>query len=522
MNDPLAILPFLLPLAGAGATLLLARWRAAQAAVAMGLLLAGFLSGAMLLRGIWETGRPVAYAMGGWPAPYGIAFVGDLLSATFVTLAGAVFAAGGLYAWGCRDAAVREQPAFFPLFLALAAGLSGAFLSGDLFHLFVCTELIVISGAALTASARDGGGPEAAFKYFYISLVAGLSLLIACGTLYAAYGTLNLADLAERIAARPDHPLAAAAAVFLLAYALCKCAGVPFHFWQPDFHAAAPTPVSAMLSSVIVKLGVYVLLRGGPLFLPLAAGPFRAVLLAAGIAGVAVGSLGAIGTRHAKRMLAYSTLAQIGLVLVAIAWGSRAAIAAAIVLAVNHALVKSALLMIAGAMAGRAPGHVAAFDALRGLGVGMPAAGALFLLGGLALAGVPPMNGFIGKWMLFRSGAGEERFLVLALLAAAGGLSLIYTVRAYQLVWWTPRKDGIAATTGGDSFAAPALLIAVCVALGVFAEPLLRLADGVAAEIHTRDARDGAESAARHPARPGTAPAWPGAGSVAANGEGAP
>lgn len=500
MNGHLAILPFLLPLAGAGATLLLARRRALQGAVALGLLLAGFLSAAALLREIWETGRPVVFQMGGWPAPYGITFAADLLSATFATLAGLVFAAGGLHAWGCRDDAVRGQPAFFPLFLALAAGLSGAFLTGDLFHLFVCTELIVISGAALTASARGGAGPEAAFKYFYISLVAGLGLLIACGAFYAAYGTLNLADLAARIAARPDHPLAATAAVFLLVYALGKCAGVPFHFWQPDFHAAAPTPVSAMLSSVIVKLGVYVLLRCGGLFLPLAGGPFRAVLLAVGVAGVAVGSLGAIGTRHAKRMLAYSTLAQVGLMLVAIAWGSHGALAAAVVLAVNHALVKSAMLMIAGAMAGRAPGHSAAFDALRGVGSALPAAGALFLLGGLALAGVPPLNGFIGKWLLFRSGAGEERFLVLALLAAAGGLSLVYTVRAYQLVWWTPRAGGATAHPVGDSLSAPALLIAACVALGVFAEPLLRLADGAAADILRPDAL------VRPPPPPGGAP----------------
>ncbi|MBU4460280.1 MAG: hypothetical protein KJ579_06915 [Verrucomicrobia bacterium] len=484
MNGATAILPFLLPLAGVGAALLLARRRRLQAAVSLALLLGGLLAGAVLLSEVWMTGRPVVFQMGGWPAPFGIAFTGDLLSATFVVLAGAVFAAGGLYAWGSRDPAVRDEPAFFPLFLALAAGLSGAFLAGDLFHLFVCTELIVISGAALTASARDAGGPEAAFKYFYISLIAGLSLLIACGVFYAAYGTLNLADLARRIAAQPGHPLAATGAVFLLVYALCKCAGVPFHFWQPDFHAAAPTPVSAMLSSVIVKLGVYVLIRGGALFLPLMDGPFRPVLLAVGIAGVAVGSLGAIGTHHAKRMLAYSTLAQVGLMLVAIAWGSPAALAAAIVLAVNHALIKSALLMIAGAMASRAPGHSAAFDALRGLGAALPAAGALFLLGGLALAGVPPMNGFIGKWMLFRSGAGEERFLVLALLAAAGGVSLIYTVRAYQLVWWTPRAAGPAAKPpAGDSLAAPALLIAMCVALGVFAEPLLRLADRVATDI---------------------------------------
>ena len=164
---------------------------------------------------------------------------------------------------------------------------------------------------------------EAAFKYFYISLLAGLSLLLACGVLYAAHGTLNMADLSQRIAARPNDPLTAAGFVFLLVYALVKCAGVPFHFWQPDFHAAAPTPVSAMLSSVIVKLGVYALLRASVLFFPYSTGPVRLVLIASGALGVVVGGFGAIGTHHAKRMLAYSTLTQIGLMLVAIGWGPR-------------------------------------------------------------------------------------------------------------------------------------------------------------------------------------------------------
>jgi multicomponent Na+:H+ antiporter subunit D len=294
-----------------------------------------------------------------------------------------------------------------------------------------------------------------------------------------------MADLARRLAADPSPPLVPAALVLMVVFFMIKGAVVPFHFWQPDFHAAAPTAVSAMLSSVVVKLGVYGFLRMTTLLFQPQAAMLRDWLLAFGLVGIFFGGFTALGTHNLKRMLAYSTLAQIGFILVAIGWGTPTALAAAVILTVNHSLVKAALLMLAGAMASRAAVKSAAFANLTGLGKGAPFLGVLFLLGGMALAGLPPMNGFIGKLTLFRSGVLAEAYPSLAALGVAGILTLVYITRAFQTIWWEPAPAGAKTKATGDRLLAPALLIGLCLLLGVWAEPLLALADAVSASLLT-------------------------------------
>ena len=192
---------------------------------------------------------------------------------------------------------------------------------------------------------------------------------------------------------------------------MIKSAVFPFHFWQPDFHTAAPTAVSAMLSSVVVKLGVYGFLRMTTLLFVAQAGPLRALLLVLGVVGVVFGGLSAIGTHNVKRMLAYSTLAQVGFILVAIGWGTPLALAAAVVFSFNHSLIKAAMLMLAGDVASHASVKSASFAIVTGVGRALPLAGVLFFVGSLALAGIPPTNGFVSKMMLFSSGLGAARLL---------------------------------------------------------------------------------------------------------------
>lgn len=475
MSPPhLVVTPLLAPLAGAAVGILLRRWRRVQGAFSLAVLLASLAASLVLLAQVWRGG-PLVFAVGDWPAPAGIVLVADLLSAMMVAMSQVVLAAGVLYGLGCKDHCA-QYPTFYPVFLTLAAGLTGALLSGDLFNLYVFAELMVISGAMLTAISDDRYGPEAAYKYFYISLLAAVFLLLAVAALYASYGTLNLADLAQRIAAAPQAPLAAAAMAGMLVFFMVKSAVVPFHFWQPDFHTAAPTPVHAVLSSVVVKLGVYGFLRMTTLLFIAEADGLRLVLLVLGAVGVIFGGLGAVGTYDAKRMLAYSTLGQIGYILVGIGWGTPLALAAALVFAFNHSLIKSAMLMLAGAVASRAPVKTAAFEAVTGLGRVAPAAGALFLLGGLALAGIPPLNGFISKMALVRGGLQAGAGLSLAAIALGSLITLVYVFRAFQHIWWAPLPEGVRPKPRGDRLLAPAVLIGLCLALGVWAEPLLRLA----------------------------------------------
>jgi multicomponent Na+:H+ antiporter subunit D len=480
MDHYLVLLPILIPLAAAAIALLLRRHRRLQAGWSLVAMLSSLVASLLLLARVWDSGQPLVFQSGGWPAPMGISLVADLLAATLALMSQIVLALGIVYALGSKDKVVT-YPGFHPLFLTLAAGLTGAFLTGDLFNLFVFAELLVFSGTILTAISDDRYGTEAAYKYFYMSLMASAFLLLAVGSLYVSYGTLNMADLARSIAANPDAPLLPAAIAFLFATFMIKSAVFPFHFWQPDFHTASPTAVSAMLSSVVVKLGVYGFIRMTTLLFAGQAEPIRGLLVILGIAGVVYGGLGAVGTHNAKRMLAYSTLAQVGFILVAIGWATPLALAAAIIFAFNHSLAKAAMLMLAGALASRAPVKTAAFEVLTGLGRSVPVAGFLFLVGGLALVGIPPTNGFVNKMVLFRSGIEAEQYASLAALAVASVLTLVYVVRAFQRIWWQPLAGGVQVKAGGDRLLAPGILILAVLVLGLWAEPLVSLAQATAA-----------------------------------------
>jgi multicomponent Na+:H+ antiporter subunit D len=487
MNDHLVLFPIIIPLTGSAMALLLHGRGQRQAGWALGTMLLSLVASLLLLARVWTSGQPVVFQSGGWPAPFGISLAGDLLSATLTVMSQGVLATGVLYALGSKDHVVR-YPTFYPLFLALATGLAGALLTGDLFNFFVFAELLVFSGTILTAVSDDKYGTEAAFKYFYMSLLASAFLLLAIGSLYISYGTLNMADLARRVAANPNLPLLPVAIALLFATFMVKSAVFPFHFWQPDIYTASPTAVSAMLSSVVGKLGVYGFLRMTTLLFVSQAVIIQSLLLVLGIAGVIYGGLSAVGTHNAKRMLAYSTLAQVGFILVAIGWGTPLALAAAIIFAFNHSLIKAAMLMLAGAVASRAPVKTASFEIVTGLGKHMPATGALFLIGGLALAGIPPTNGFISKMVLFRSGIEGEQFASLAAIGFASVLTVVYTTRAFQRIWWQPPLEGghppapqgATVKPAGDRLLAPALLITAALVLGLWPRPLVELAQATA------------------------------------------
>ena len=450
-----------------------------QSAFVLLSMLASLIISGWLLLTVWQTGTPVVYQSGGWPVPFGISLVGDLLSLLFAFMTQLVIVMGVIYALGSKDKVVT-YPTFFVFFLTLCVGLTGAFLTGDLFNMYVFAELLVISGTVLTAVSDDEFGTEAAFKYFYISLLAAFFMLLAIGCLYVSYGTLNMADLAAKIQENPDGILLLPAIGFLLVTFMVKSATVPFHFWQPDFHTAAPTAVSAMLSSVVVKLGVYGFLRMTTLLFLDQAKMIQGLLLVLGIVGIIFGGFSAIGTHNVKRMLAYSTLAQIGFILVGIGWGTTLSITAAIVFAFSHSLIKAAMLMLAGYVASRASIKSAAFTVVQGVGRPLPYAGVLFFMGSLALAGIPPTTGFISKFLLFSSGIDAETSWSLLTIGIFSILTLVYTMRAFMRIWWQSPADGISTKSSGDNLLAPTLLILLILGFGLWASPLVEVAEATA------------------------------------------
>ena len=475
-NSPLILGTLVTPLAGAIVALLFANSNRVQRSIGV---LAGFVawvfSTALLIQ-VHDSGVQT-YALGNWSPPYGIVLVADTLGGLFAFMVASIMVAGLLYTFHSHDKCMTYA-AFVPIFLLMEVGLLGAMLTGDLFTLFVFMELMVLASVSLTAISDDQYGLEAALKYILISSMGTLFLLLGIAAMYATFGTLNMADIAGTLLTGERPFLAPASALMLLCAFLLKSAVFPFHFWQPDFHTTAPTPISAMLSSIVVKVGVYGIIRLVTLLFIEEAPIMERLLSTLGIIGIIFGSLGALRTYNAKRMLAYSTFAQIGFILVGIGWGNTLALIGAIVYAFNHAFIKSSLLMLMGVVASYTKIKTAALADISGIGSKLPPlTGWLVLIGGLSLAGVPPLNGFISKLALIQGGVDSGDWLNLIIMVGAGILTLMYMVRAWQRIFQqNPLPSTTATKEEGDSLLAPLLLISVCVLLGtVFADPLVRL-----------------------------------------------
>ncbi|PJF29839.1 MAG: hypothetical protein CUN52_06340 [Phototrophicales bacterium] len=487
-NNPLVLAPVFIPLLFAVLTLGVARVNTnnntAQRYVALLGSAIGTAFALVILGQNWmiaqagdAQGAVQVYRLGGWQPPYGIIFTVDLLSSIFAAMSSVVVTAGILYAVRCKDKCVT-YPAFMPLFLCMGGSLIGCFYTGDIFTLFVFLELMVLSSVVLVAISDNKLGLEAAIKYLMISATGTLFLLIGIAALYATFSTLNFADIARLLQTGERPLLAQAATVMLGAVFLVKSAVFPFHFWQPDFHTTAPTPVHSVLSSVVVKVGVYGLLRMITLLFTEEAALINQILMLLGIVGIFFGSLGALQTYDAKRMLAYSTFGQIGFILVGIGWNNPIALIGAIIYAVNHAFIKSAMLMLVGVVSSRNTMKTAKIKHIAGVGKPFPLVGILYFLGGMALAGVPPLNGFISKLALVRGGIETHEWLALGLAVAAGMITLLYVTRTYVLMFQQqPNADSatIKEKGMGDSAFAPFLLISLCVLLGIFATPLVEL-----------------------------------------------
>jgi multicomponent Na+:H+ antiporter subunit D len=473
-NNLLVLIPIFAPLAGAALCVLTAHYLRVQHVIGMAASTLAWLASIGIVILNWTEGLQL-YRIGGYNPPYGIVLAPDMLSALFELMATTVVLGGTLYILGCRDKCV-SYPAFMPLFLCMSAGLNGAFYTGDIFTLFVFQELMIMSSVVLVAISDNRLGVEAAIKYLLISAMGSLFLLLGIAAIYATFGTLTLADIA-RLLESGDRPLLAqAAAVVLMCAFLLKSAVFPFHFWQPDFHTAAPTPVHAVLSSVVVKVGVYGLIRLTMLLFIAEAPLVRNLLLVLGIIGIFFGGLAALRTYDAKRMLAYSTFGQIGFILLGIGWGTPLALVGAIVYAFNHSFIKSSLLMITGAIASRMPNKSAKLTEIGGAGRHLGTISILYFLGGLALTGIPPLNGFISKLTIVQGGIEAEGWLILGLAVAAGLITLLYMMRTWQHIFQRSPDESLHLKPVGDSILAPAFLVAICVLLGLYAAPLIEAA----------------------------------------------
>jgi multicomponent Na+:H+ antiporter subunit D len=453
MEAHLPVLPVVLPLAGAllqpivGLVGSRIAWplAAGTAGVTAAAALAGL--GDVLAHG---TRR---YAVGGWPPPWGIEVVIDPLSGFVATVIATVSAlallAGGP---GVRALFARLEPVYYALALLLLTGLLGMVVSGDLFNVFVFLEVASIASYALVAAA---GGPAlaAAFRYVVLGTVGASFYLLGVGFLYAATGTLNMADLAQRVGGLSGSPLLGGGLAFLVIGLAIKMGLFPFHGWLPDAYMRAAPPAAALMAPVATKAAVYVLARAvlyvvRPEGLP--TGPFLAW---AGGAAILAGGVLALRQADARRLLAYSSVSQMGYIALGIGLANRTALAGAYLHVLNHALMKSALFV---ALAGAAlQGRSMQLPALR-LGHRMPVTAACTVVAALSMVGVPPAGGFFSKWYLLEGALAAREPLLAAAILVGTLLAAGYMYRLTEAVWF-----GEPAPKGSPREAPSALLAAL-------------------------------------------------------------
>jgi multicomponent Na+:H+ antiporter subunit D len=384
--------------------------------------------------GLWQDiGRPLLLDVSAWPAPYGIRLQADTLSRLMITLTGIVGVAATTYQLGETAAGhntAARDPAYYAAFPLLLLGLNGVFVTGDVFNFYVCFELVAISSYLLVAMGVHAP-LEAAWKYSAQSVLGSLSLLVGIVFLYGSVGQLSIATMAGRL----SGPVVWAAPFFLIAF-LLKGALFPFHYWQPDAHAAATTAGSMLLAGLLINVGLYGIVRFGPLLLT---GAPRLLLMGLGGASLIFGAVGAWRQRDGKRLLGYSSISQLGIVLLATGEGSAACVGAGIFYLLSHAVTKALLFATTGAVID--PTGDTALRALTAGGAWRPWATLAYGVGVVSLAGLPPTLGFVGKIGVLQEFGRLGAWPVIGLIGVGSVLTLAYGIRAFQTAFWETAPD---------------------------------------------------------------------------------
>ncbi|WP_416899671.1 MAG: monovalent cation/H+ antiporter subunit D family protein [Minwuia sp.] len=402
---------------------------------------ATFAVSCLLLQQVMELGV-VSYAMGGWAPPVGIEYRVDKVNAFVLLIVSMISLIALPYA---RVASAREIPLdkhnlFYTAWLLCLTGMLGIAITGDAFNIFVFLEISSLSTYVLIASGRDPRALTASFNYLVLGTLGATFILIGVGLLYIMTGTLNIADLAVRVPPIADQPPVLAAAGFLTVGIALKCGLFPAHFWLPNGYAYSPSLVAVFLSATATKVSVYVMMRFQfTVFGDVTVGEnfdFANLLLPFAVIAFLVGSASAIFQQDMKRMLAWSSVAQIGYMITGIGLGSVEGVTAGIVHLFNHALMKAALFMAVGAVFLRAGGvRLVRFE---GLGRRMPLTMFAFVLAGLSLIGVPLTVGFVSKWYLVQAALaqGPVGYFLTALILASSLMAVIYVWRVVEVAYF--------------------------------------------------------------------------------------
>ncbi len=477
----LIALPVLIPMVAGIVVLLCPRRPTVQGCglvVATGLNLAGAWA---LFDAVNKSPEPLTVAFGGWDATVGITFHADLLAVIMVLVSALIGFCGAWFARGEIGRLLwKKNYAFF--YLLLMAGIGGAFLTGDLFNLFVWFEVMLMASFAMMVLGRRRRTLEGTFKYVVINMLSSFFFLSGLGIIYGKVGSLNLAEIAARLDGGAADPLIlTAAALLLLAFGI-KAGVFPLYFWLPASYPQTGFTTAAVFGGLLTKVGVYSLFRvfGGALgFLSeMTADLFVWIGAATMVAGV----LGAASQFHVRRILSFHIVSQIGYLVLGLGLFTQGAFAAAIFYTVHHIIVKTNLFFAAGLIA--ATGRTERLERLGGLFTKAPLLALLFAIPAMSLGGIPPLSGFFAKFFIVREALRVEAWVPAAVALAVGVLTLFSMTKIWSEAFWkeSPRKSGLCRISRWQQVPV-ALLAAVTVAIGFGFGPVYELSERAAAQL---------------------------------------
>jgi len=438
MTYHLPVLLVVVPLVAAPIAALLNRPRLSWA-VAVAATLWALYAALELLSQTMAAGE-IHYELGGWAAPYGIEYVVDPVNAWVVVIVALIGALVAPYARVSVEREITEDriPLFYAAFILCLTGLLGIAVTGDVFNVFVFLEISSLSAYALIALGSDRRALTASFQYLIMGSVGATFIVIGIGLMYVMTGTLNMADLADRLPEVSGTRTIPVAFTFLTVGITLKLALFPLHLWLPNAYTYAPSAVTAFIASTATKVGVYLLLR---FFFTIFGVTFSfdvmqldRILMPLALIAIVTMSLVAIYQENVKRLLAYSSVAQIGYMVLGISFASVLGLTAGILHLFNHALMKGALFMSMGCVMYRV-GSVR-LERMNGLGRAMPWTMAAFVVGGLSLIGVPFTVGFISKWYLVQAALEQGMWPVAGVVLLGSLLALMYVWKVVEVAYF--------------------------------------------------------------------------------------
>jgi multicomponent Na+:H+ antiporter subunit D len=482
----LPALQVVIPLLGAVLAAFLRGGRTAFALTLIVSWLMPLVAGALIWQ-VMQTG-PISYALGGWEPPWGIEYRVDLLNGFVLALVSAVGAVMIPFAYRsvASEIAADRQAWFYCMYLLCLAGLLGITITGDAFNAFVFLEISSLSTYVLIALGRDRRALLAAFQYLIMGTIGATFYVIGVGLLYLLTGSLNMVDIAARLgAAWADQSRAVVAALaFVTVGVSLKLALFPLHTWLPNAYAYAPSWVTAFLSATATKVAIYLLIRFFFSIFGVAidfrALPITEIIVALSVAAMLIASVIAVFETNLKRMLAYSSIAQIGYITLGIGLADQAGLTGGLVHIVNHALMKGALFLAVGAIVYRV--GTVHISELAGIGRKMPFTMAAFTVAGFGLVGTPGTAGFISKWYLAVGALDKGWWALVFIIVASSLIALVYVGRVVEVAWMREPSPKIAqASDPPPSMMLPVVVLAAAtIYFGIQTEWTVGIAGSVA------------------------------------------